>query len=252
MSEKMIAIPEGNLLRVAKIKNLKTLVAVEEKTRIDRKTLMAINAGRPVEQTILQSIADKIKVPIAHLFKSDQIDIYTCHYRDLKLQQLDGDALREIAGKTDYITWVLNANVSKDLEAILFQLSTSLRGWFKKVSVKGDPSQQDDLDMTTSAGIDEGVKEFARHKLKIFGATYVGWRTMHSLQGNVPVQTLEYRSRRRAVLSIVAENKTNPIVRVSIGVEPPKKFVAGELVGIDRVDIDGTQVWPRKIKHSRK
>jgi len=164
----MIAIPEGNLLRVAKIKNLKTLAAVEEKTRVDRKTLMAINAGRPVEQTTLQSIADKMKVPITHLFKSDQIDIYSCKYRDLKLQELDGDALRDIAGKTDYITWVLSANVSKDLEAVLLQLSASLRGWFKKMSVKGDPGPQDDLDMTTSVRIDESVKDFARRRLRIF------------------------------------------------------------------------------------
>jgi hypothetical protein len=76
-------------------------------------------------------------------------------------------------GQDRHITWVLSTNIAQDLEVILLQLSSSLRGWFKQVSVKGDsdPRHQDDLGTTTSAGIDESVKDFARHKLKIFGAT---------------------------------------------------------------------------------
>jgi hypothetical protein len=109
-----------------------------------------------------------------------------------------------------------------------------------------DPVLQDDLNITASADIDKSLENLARHKLKIFGATYVGWRMIHRSPFDRPVRILEYRSGRRAALSIVLQNETNATVRVSIGVEPPKKFVRSELVGIDRVSIDGTQVWPRR------
>jgi hypothetical protein len=42
------------------------------------------------------------------------------------LQELDGAALRKIAGTTDYITWF--ANMSEDSQAILLQSERKLEG----------------------------------------------------------------------------------------------------------------------------
>jgi hypothetical protein len=190
-------------------------------------------------------------VQTAPLLKPKQIDIYSCRYRELRLQELNGAALRKIAGKTDYITWF--AKNSEDAQAILLQLSVSLRGWFKHTNPKvgSDPGLQDDPNVTASADIDKSLETLARHKLKIFGATYIGWSMMHQRPFDHPVRILEYRSGCRAALSIVPQSETNSTVQVSIGVEPPKKFVETELVGIDRVGIDGTQVWPRRTGRRR-
>jgi hypothetical protein len=74
MPKEMISIPEGNLLGIAKSKGIATLSALKERTGVDRKTLRAINEGQPVKQTTLQSIADKLRIPIAHLLASNAAD----------------------------------------------------------------------------------------------------------------------------------------------------------------------------------
>ena len=74
MTKKLVAIPEGNLLRIAATKSVATLSALKEKTGVDRKTLRTINTGRPVKEATLQSIADKLRVPLAHLFGPSTLD----------------------------------------------------------------------------------------------------------------------------------------------------------------------------------
>jgi len=69
MAKKLAAIP-GNLMRVAASKGVETILALYEKTGVDRKTLRAINDGKPVKETTLQKIADKLRVPMAHLVGS--------------------------------------------------------------------------------------------------------------------------------------------------------------------------------------
>src|SRR6185437_15446431 len=97
--KEMVSIPEGNLLRVAATKSIPHLSALKEKTGVDRKTLRAINEGRPVKRTKLQSIADKLRVPIEHLQanateKNEAArGIGGYEYREVKLQQLDATAL---------------------------------------------------------------------------------------------------------------------------------------------------------------
>jgi hypothetical protein len=43
MTKKLVAIPEGNLMRIAAMKSVTTLSALKEKPGVDRKTLRAIN-----------------------------------------------------------------------------------------------------------------------------------------------------------------------------------------------------------------
>jgi DNA-binding Xre family transcriptional regulator len=71
MSKKLIALPEGNLMRVAAKKSITTLTELKDKTGVDRKTLRAIKEGKQVKETTLQSIADKLRVPLAHLVGAD-------------------------------------------------------------------------------------------------------------------------------------------------------------------------------------
>ena len=71
---KKLAIPEGNLLRVAAMKGITTLSALEEKTGVDRKTLRAINRGQPFKERTLQAIADKLQIPLAHFFGPSTLD----------------------------------------------------------------------------------------------------------------------------------------------------------------------------------
>jgi len=74
----------------------------------------------------------------------------------------------------------------------------------------------------------------------------VGWRPVAAIVfGNRHYRKLilEYTSHVRAALSVAPENKATSAVRVGIGWVPPQKFTESELVGIERVEIDGTQVW---------
>ena len=146
MTKKLVAIPEGNLLRIAATKSIATLSALKEKTGVDRKTLRAINTGQPVKETTLQAIADKLRVPLAHLLGPSTLDEVEnssslapyhrvssdgFHFREIKLQQLDAAALRRLAGETDQITWLLKIDqMSESLEATLLKLRESLRGWY--------------------------------------------------------------------------------------------------------------------------
>jgi Cro/C1-type HTH DNA-binding domain len=140
MPKEMVSVPEGNLLSVAKSKGITTLSALKEKTGVDRKTLRAINAGQPVKQTTLQSIADKLRLPITHLLASNEVtknkneggnNIDDYQYGEVKLQQLDGAALRELASETDEITWSLHIDqISAEVEAILVNLQDSMKHWY--------------------------------------------------------------------------------------------------------------------------
>ena len=74
MTKKLVSIPEGNLLRVAAKKDVATLSALYAKTGVDRKTLRTINTGLPVKETTLQAIANKLRVPLAHLLGPSTLD----------------------------------------------------------------------------------------------------------------------------------------------------------------------------------
>src|SRR6476659_8644509 len=136
MAKKLAAIP-GNLMRVAASKGVETILALYEKTGVDRKTLRAINNGKPVKETTLQKIADKLRVPMAHLVGSGMAESHDSdhehrdQYRELKLQRLNAAALRKLAGENDEINWILKFDqISEDLEKLLLRLSENLKGWF--------------------------------------------------------------------------------------------------------------------------
>jgi hypothetical protein len=264
MSKEMKAIPAGNLMSVAATKGITSFSALKEKTGVDRKTLRAINTSRPVKATTLQSIADRLRVPISHLQNSDTnqdaaTDLDDQQYREINLQQLDGVALRKLASETDIIIWFLNIDqISGELEATLLKLRASLHGWYEHihpVDVEDPEYQNDNLKgeishIKTSAGIDKSIEELARYKLKVFGGTYLAWKRFQAFrrQGEerhyLPI--LHYCSQRRAALSISSEKKATSMHRVYIGFVPPQRFVESELAGIDFVHVDGKQLWFRE------
>src|SRR5262249_48196210 len=231
MSKEMVAIREGNLLKVAATKNIATLSALKEKTGVDRKTLRAINNGNPVKQSTLQSIADKLRVPIEHLVASNAVDkndnVGSDHepqYREIKLQRLDGPALRQLATETGERNWILNlGQLSEELEASLLKLRKTLDEWFQGTQIGFDPEWAHDesrdnlLDqiehIKTSADIDKSVAELERHKLKIFGGSYVAWQCGWGIAPD-GCHYLEYRSHLTAALNVTSEDKTHSTVRV--------------------------------------
>jgi transcriptional regulator with XRE-family HTH domain len=260
-------------MRVAESKSVTTLTDLKEKTGVDRKTLRAINTGRPVKETTLQAIANKLRVPLAHLLGSTAVDkredvsggdaAWTMKadnigpgYCDIKLQRLDVTALRRLASETDEITWFLNIDqMSEELEALLLRLRENLRGWFNHVlGIEFGPEEQDNLldqisYLKRSADIDKCVEELAQRKLKISGAIYVVWdkeRPRHPYE-DYPLPILRYSSRLKAALSIASKEKDNSTARVFKGSEPPPKIVESELLSdIDYVEVDGTEVWSRE------
>ena len=268
MPKKLIAIPEGNLMRVAKAKAITTLTALKEQTGVDRKTLRAINSGHPVKEMTLQNIANKVRVPLTHFFGPAAVDkrenvsggdaawIIAPGYRDIKLQWLDVTALRRLASQTDEIIWFLNIDqMSEELEALLLRLRENLRGWFNHhLGIEFGPEEQDNLldqisYIKRSADIDKCIEELAHRKLKLSGATYVAWekeRPRNPIE-DYPLPILSYSSRLKVALSIASEEKDSSTARIFIGPEPPLEVVESELLSdIDFVEIDGKQVWSRE------
>jgi hypothetical protein len=257
----MVRIPEGNLLRAAEAKSIPNLSALKEKTGVDRKTLRAINAGQPVKRTTVQTIADKLRIPIEHLLASNsanknQDDLSSSdeyQFGEIKLQRLDSAALRKLAGEAHRIAWFLDVDqMSDELEAALLKLRDALAGWFEHLNI--GPSDPDDnlaseiSYIKTSADIDKGVEELTRRNLKIFGGTYVFWDKTRPFSSELrkPLPVLKYLSELRAALKFTPEDKTSPTVRVGIGWVPPREFVESKLRGIDFVEVDRTQVWFRE------
>jgi hypothetical protein len=260
MPKEKVSIAEGNLLRIAATMGFTTLLALQEKTHVDRKTLRAINAGQPVKQGTLQKIAVGLRIPIEHLLASNSVNKNQelsgsdePQFAEIKLQRLDSAALRKLAGEAQGISWFLDVDqIPDDLEAALLKLRDALNGWFHHLNV-GPTDPADDLaseisHIKDSADIDKGVEELARRKLKIFGGRYVFWDKIqpHRGEDRKPLPKLLYCSDLRAALKITPENKTNPTVRVCFGWVPPREFIESELVGIDRVERDGTVVWFRE------
>jgi len=266
MPKQMISIPAGNLMSVAATKGIPHLSALKEKTSVDRKTLRAINAGKPVKTTTLQFISDKLRIPISYLLASNAADNNEAaerigelnersKTRELKLQRLDGAALHKLASEAYKINWFLNIDQMSCnptlLEIQLKGLQKNLKKWWHHINGVDPDDDEDNLlqqlsYFRTSSDIDKCVEQLAKDKLKILGGTYVFWeREQPSRDGHI-LPILEYSSHHRAVLNIVSENKTNDTINVAIGWEPPPKFLERDLPGIERVFIDWNQVWSRE------
>jgi hypothetical protein len=266
MSKKLIAIPEGSLMRVAATQSITTLTALKEKTGVDRKTLRAINTGQPVKETTLQSIADRLRVPLAHIVgtgtpdhgkEAVSADVY--QRREIKLRRLDATGLRRLADQTGRITWLLKIDqIPEEVEALLTKLEQSLEGWFvhsAQIAFASDHqiSLTDQIArVKTSAHIDRIVEELAQKKLNIYGGSYVRWRKEVPRDPDddfypISPPTLEYTSRHTMALCITPEAQNALTVVVDTGWEPPQNFdfVESEPDEVDFVKIDGRKVWSR-------
>jgi hypothetical protein len=267
MPKHLIAIPKGNLMSIAASKSVTSLAALKEKTGVDRKTLRLINSGQPVKEMTLQTIANRLRVPLPHLLGPTTPDntVAGDGSREINLQRLDVAALRRIAGETDELNWFLKVDqVSEELETLLVKLRNSLRGWFAhEVGMTTNPEATDNLAeqidyIKTSVDIDETFEALSERKLKMFGATYVAWRKETWRDPNDdyhPVRPiLCYRSRVAAALAVVPEQKAIPAVRVYPGSEPPQTIDPDTVPSdLDFVEVDGVTVWSRtKIEEPHK
>jgi hypothetical protein len=227
--------------------------------------LRAINEEKPVKETTLQKIADKLRVPLGHLRGPSNPDTRSAvaggGLQEIKLEQLDATALRGIASDVREINWFLKIDqMPEELETLLLKLRKGLHDWVAhEFGMASDPEAPDNLDaeinyIKASVVIDEIVEALAQRKLKIFGATYVVWQrelVKHDpddeYYGYDP--TLRYNSRLVAALSIVPEQKTNITVRVHPGTEPPQQFDEASVgriqPDINHVEVDGKEVWAR-------
>jgi hypothetical protein len=263
MAKKLIAIPEGNLMRIAASKGATTLSALKERTGVDRKTLRLANAGSAIKETTLQSIADKLRVPIAHLVgssaaveSSDLPRIDSNKYRELKLQRLDAATLRKLAGEHNEINWHLKFDqISEELETLLLKLRESLKAWFWHLQLledeAGDNLTEQISHIKRSVDIDKCVEEFQQRDLKILGGTYVTWdshRDGRKQRGIIPY--FRYSSRLVIALAIVPKANNNSTMRVLIGPEPPQEFSENQLADIDFVFVDGDLRWSRNTEFS--
>ena len=260
---KKIAIPEGNLLRVAATKSVTSFTALKEKTGVDRKTLRLINSGEPVKETTLQSIADKLRVPLPHLVAANPVEkhqvIVEYHYREITLQRLDATELRRITEAAEKVNWLLKIDhMSEELEALLMRLEKSLDAWSHQSPVvvfewlEQIKLAEQIAAVKTSADIDKIVEELARRELNIYGGTYLHWKKERPPRRDPDDDyypfppTLKYTSRPTAVLCIAPEGKNISSIQVVTGWEPPQEFVESKLKGIDVVEVDWRKVWSRK------
>jgi hypothetical protein len=269
MAKKLVAAPEGALMRLAASKSVESISALKERTGVDRKTLRAINEGKPVKETTLQKVAVKLRVPPEHLTGEDPADGHEVsvsgdyYHREIALQRLDATALRDLAYRDD-INWVLQLDqVSDASEQALKNLREALRAWCFNISQVEDPGVTDNFDqeisrIKTAADIDRCIEGLAQHKLNIYGGDYVRW-TKEFSGGEVtydpydmyPPQTsprvLSYRSRHTVVLCVAPDGKHISTIQVATGYEPPKEFDDRKLEGrFDFVQVDGKKVWTRK------
>ncbi len=248
-------------MSVAATKSVTTLTALKEKTGADRKTLRAINEGRPVKEATLHSIADRLRVPLDHLLTAEKREVVRNadpQYREIKLQQLDAAALRKLAGQHELITWHLKIDqISDELEALLLKLHNSLKNLYLHILTVEDPGL-DDLENQISqiknlTDIDKGVEALAQHKVKMFGGTYLFWKRelphvdMDDIN-NHPFPVMRYTSCLMVVLGIIPEEESNFSVRVFTGPEPPQQFSEADIPfnWIDFVQVDKLTVWSRR------
>jgi hypothetical protein len=256
-------------MRLAASKGVESISALKERTGVDRKTLQAINEGKPVKETTLQKIAVKLRVPPEHLTGEKPADGHEVsvsgeyYHREIALQRLDATALRDLAYRDD-INWVLQMDQMTDAsEQALKNLREALRAWCFSIGQVEDPGVTDNFDqeisrIKTSADIDRCIEELAQHKLKILGGTYVRW-TKEFIGGEVtydpydmyPPQTspreLHYRSRHTVLLCIAPDGKHVSTIQVATGYELPQEFDERKLENrFDFVYADGKKVWTRK------
>lgn len=225
---------------------------LKKKPASTEKHLRAIEAGRPVKETTLQSIADKLRVPMAHLVGSSAIESHDVvyprnQYREFKLQRLDAAALRKLAGENNDINWILKFDqISEDLEKLLLKLREGLNGWFFQLQFADDEAGDNLISQIShikrSVDIDKCVEELEQRDFKILGGTYLAW------DGHYGARFLRYLSHLVIALAIVPKSDNNSTVRVLIGPEPPQEFGDDQPARIDFIFVDGVLRWSRKTE----
>src|SRR5450830_1785644 len=140
MAKRLVSAEPNALIQAANSKGIMSLLAINEKTGVDRKTLKLINEGAPVKETTIKKIADKLRVPIIHLLSQRQTETLqpnsdgsSRRLYELALQPLNAILLKEILEQVSLpngIVWSLNLDdVSAELESQLLKFESIVQEW---------------------------------------------------------------------------------------------------------------------------
>jgi hypothetical protein len=269
MAKTLISADPGALMKVADLKGVGSIKALSEKTGSDRKTLRAINDGRPVKDSTLKTIADRLRVPISHLRKEQRLstagNVERSELREIILQPLNAKLLRELIEALDppmasdgtlSVNWILKIDqITNDLEAELVSFESLVQEWTpllfgwdhwgngKSHGLKGQLAK---IKMATD--VETHIQAFSAANLRLFGGNFVWWSK--SFYGDHPdpelTGGLEYQSYTFGVIAIEPKNVTCSKHRIDHGEEPPPSFdEEPPPPGVNWVRVDNVPVYER-------
>ena len=237
MAKTMISADPGALMKVAEVKGIASFKALSEKTGSDRKTLRAINEGRPVKEMTLQGIADTLRVPISHLRKEQTISPLRSldrppGLREIVLQPLNAKLLRELIEALDlpgHIEWILKVDqIPTDIAAQLLSFEKLLEEWWEQLMTqdKAHGLKNQLAKISVATDVENHIQKFSAANLKLFGANHIWW-SKHFF-GDEPNPNfaggLDYDFLTVGVIAIEPKNVTYCRHRIDHGEEPPALF----------------------------
>jgi hypothetical protein len=262
MAKRLVSAEPNALIQAANSKGIMSLLAINEKTGVDRKTLKLINEGAPVKETTIKKIADKLRVPITHLLSQRQTETLqpnsdgsSRRLYELALQPLNAILLKEMLEQVSLpngIVWSLNLDdVSAELESQLLKFESIVQEWL--LLINGWDSWADkQRDLKTqlakvriSTDVENRIQELASVGLKIFGKSYIRW-TVEDSRGPYGDfhNAIEYRSICIGAIAVESKKQTTSKINIDPGEEPPRLF-EDQPLHINDVYVDGILVWSR-------
>lgn len=272
LAKTIISAEPGALMKVAGVKGIRSFKSLSEKIGSDRKTLRAINEGRPVKETTLQTIADRLHVPLSHLCKDDMdamrdVDrrwsplFESEQPREIKLQPLNAKLLRELIESADVVSeevegpfgsekrdvlgidWDLRVDqITNHVEAQLLSFEKFVQEWGLALhgggAGRGLKDQVAKVRMATE--VEKHFKDLSEANIRIFGGSYLRWSY------SIFSESYWFQSRVRGVVAIELKTVTSSKTFIDPGPEPPPSFeninVAPE---IRLLCVNGNKVYER-------
>jgi hypothetical protein len=259
MAKNVVKFPQGKLMEVAKEKGVNSKKELYERTGVDRKTIQAVNEGRPIKKSTVQRILDPIRVPLEHMTGAGSEPNPTgrsIHNLDLALA--DGKILKRLLDgliivweAEEYIKWRVN------LDRVDDALSSSLLDFKKKVGeyveIKDGQSLEAQLSkIRVSEELEIIVQRIHEQGAKVFAGSWVKWR-LHSEREHSGYDEYDYQyywSYNCIIFAIEPKAKTSSRVEVHLGDVPPRRFNPPASVG--RITVDFLEVWNRNEAHASR
>jgi transcriptional regulator with XRE-family HTH domain len=115
MAKRKVRPRPGTLLDLLKQKGMTQMDAAVGEDRVDRKTLAKINRGEEVKVETLQTLARKLRIPVAYFFNPAPAADETGNSFDptysVMLRKLNPGRLAELIKGAEKIEWLLNVQI---------------------------------------------------------------------------------------------------------------------------------------------